>query len=175
MSRVLPRSFFRIGADPGAGIDRGRKGKQAELRHSAWAPVSAPWSALGFGLSRALSSARAVLQFEPVVPFTQTLEPRDRPTARLSRASRNRRSRSARRVRDKAMWAFQRSRRALNRPQRLDSVSLTAKISPSSRWHGNLCGASNRGHRVEQLGEESARARAEAGLGRGRSAQTAGR
>ena len=84
---------FRIGADPGAGIDRDRNGSQAELRHSAWAPVSAPGSALGLLLSRALSSAQAVLQSEAVVPSTQPLAPRDRPTARLSRASRNRRSR----------------------------------------------------------------------------------
>ena len=87
---------FRIGADPGAWIDPDRNGSQAELRHSAWAPVSAPGSALGLLLSRALSSAQAVLQSEAVVPFTQPLAPRDRPTARLSRAPRNRRSRSAR-------------------------------------------------------------------------------
>jgi hypothetical protein len=87
---------FRIGADPGAWIVRDRNGSQAELRHSAWAPVSAPGSALGLLLSRALSSAQAVLQSEAVVPFTQPLAPRDWPTARLSRASRNRRSRSAR-------------------------------------------------------------------------------
>ena len=54
-----------------------------------------PWSALGLLLSRALSSAQAVLQAEAVVPFSRPLAPRDRPTARLSRASRNRRSRSA--------------------------------------------------------------------------------
>ena len=87
---------FRIGADPGASIDQGRDESQAELRHSAWAPVSAPGSALGLLLSRALSSAQAVLQSEAVVPFTQPLAPRDWPTARLSRASSNRRSRSAR-------------------------------------------------------------------------------
>jgi hypothetical protein len=87
---------FRIGADPGASIDGLRNGSQAELRHSAWAPVSAPGSALGLLLSRALSSAQAVLQSEAIVPFTQPLAPRDWPTARLSRASRNRRSRSAR-------------------------------------------------------------------------------
>ena len=87
---------FRIGADPGAWIDRDRNGSQAELRHSAWAPVSAPGSALGLLKSRALSSAQAVLQSEAVVPFTQPLALRDSPTARLSRASRNRRSRSAR-------------------------------------------------------------------------------
>ena len=75
---------FRIGADPGAGIDRARNGSQAELRHSAWAPVSAPGSALGLLLSRALSSAQAVLQSEAVVPFTQPLALRVRPTARLS-------------------------------------------------------------------------------------------
>jgi hypothetical protein len=87
---------FRIGADPGAWIDRDRNGSQAELRHSARAPVSAPESALGLLLSRALSSAQAVLQSEAVVPFTQPLAPRDWPTARLSRASRNKRSHSAR-------------------------------------------------------------------------------
>jgi hypothetical protein len=87
---------FRIGADPGAWIDRDRNGSQAELRHSAWAPVSAPGSALGLLLSRALSSAQAVLQSEAVVPFTQPLAPSDRPKARLSRAPRNGRSRLAR-------------------------------------------------------------------------------
>ena len=87
---------FRIGADPGAWIDPDRNGSQAELRHSAWAPVSAPESALGLLLSRALSSAQAVLQSEAVVPFTQPLAPRDWPTARLSLASRNGRSHSAR-------------------------------------------------------------------------------
>jgi hypothetical protein len=50
-------------APNGARIDRDRNGSQAELRHPAWAPVSAPGPALGFGLSRALSSAQAVLQF----------------------------------------------------------------------------------------------------------------
>jgi hypothetical protein len=87
---------FRIGANPGAWIDRDRNGSQAELRHSAWAPVSAPGSALGLLLSRALSSAQAVLQSEAVVPFTQPLAPSHRPTARLSCAPRNGRSRSAR-------------------------------------------------------------------------------
>ena len=87
---------FRIGADPGAWIDRDQNGSQAELRHSAWAPVSSPRSALGLFLSRALSSAQAVFQSEAVVPFTQSLPPRDWPTVRLSRASRNRRSRSPR-------------------------------------------------------------------------------
>ncbi len=87
---------FRIGADPGARFGRDRNGSQAELQHSAWAPVSAPGSALGLLLSRALSSAQAVLQSEAVVPFTQSLTPRDWPTARLSRASRNKRSHSAR-------------------------------------------------------------------------------
>src|SRR6202167_5657168 len=72
---------FRIGADPGAWIDPDRNGSQAELRHSAWAPVSAPGSALGVLLSRALSSAQAVLQSEAVVPFTQPLAPHDGPTA----------------------------------------------------------------------------------------------
>src|ERR1700735_5291330 len=57
---------FRIGADPGAEIDPDWNGSQAELRHSAWAPVSAPGSALGLLLSRALSSAQAVLQSEAV-------------------------------------------------------------------------------------------------------------
>ncbi len=33
---------FRIGADPGASIDNHLNGRQAELRHSAWAPVAAP-------------------------------------------------------------------------------------------------------------------------------------
>jgi hypothetical protein len=55
---------FRIGADPGASIDNHRNGRQAEPRHSAWAPVSAPGSALGLLLGRALSSAEAVLQSE---------------------------------------------------------------------------------------------------------------
>ena len=87
---------FRISADPGAWIDRNENGSQAELRHSAWAPVSAPGSALGLLLSRALSSAQAALQLEAVVPFTQLLAPRDRPKAQPSRAARNRRSRSAR-------------------------------------------------------------------------------
>ena len=41
-------------------MDRARNGSQAELQHSAWAPVSAPGSALGLLLSRALSSAQAV-------------------------------------------------------------------------------------------------------------------
>jgi len=86
---------FRIGADPGASIATSQR-SQAELQHSACAPVSAPGSALGVLLSRALSSAQAVLQSEAVVPFTLPLAPRDWPTARLSRASRNRRSRSAR-------------------------------------------------------------------------------
>jgi hypothetical protein len=77
---------FRISADPGAWIDRDRNGSQAELRHSAWAPVSAPGSALGLLLSRALSSAQAVLQFQAVVPFRQPLALRDRPKPRPSRA-----------------------------------------------------------------------------------------
>ena len=36
-------------------------------------------------------------------------------------------------IREEATWVFQRSRSALNPPQRLDGVSFTAKISPSSR------------------------------------------
>ena len=86
---------FRIGADPGASIDGLRNGSQAELRHSAWAPVSAHGSALGVLLSRALSSAQAVLQFEAIVPFTQPLARRERPKARPSRAARDERSRTA--------------------------------------------------------------------------------
>jgi hypothetical protein len=63
---------FRVGADSGASIDRDQDESQVELQHSAWAPVSAPGSALGLLLSRALSSAQAVLQFEAVAPFLPT-------------------------------------------------------------------------------------------------------
>src|SRR5262245_1113837 len=62
---------FRIGANPGAWICRELNGSQAELRHSAWAPVLAPGSALGLLLSRALSSAQAVLRPAAIVPLEE--------------------------------------------------------------------------------------------------------
>jgi hypothetical protein len=60
---------FRIGADPGASIGQVRDESQAELLLSAWASVSGRGSALGLLVSRALSSAHVVLQFEAVVPL----------------------------------------------------------------------------------------------------------
>ena len=52
-------------------------GSQTELLHSAWAPVSAPGSALGVLLSRALSSAQAAPHWSRRA-FTQSFAPRDR-------------------------------------------------------------------------------------------------
>jgi hypothetical protein len=69
---------FRIGADPGASIATSQR-SQAELQHSAWAPVSAPGSALGVLLSRARSSAQAVPHWG-CRACTQPLAPRDRPS-----------------------------------------------------------------------------------------------
>ena len=57
---------FHIGADPGASIATSQL-SQAEVQHSAWAPVSPPGSALGSLKSRALSSAKAAPQFQAVV------------------------------------------------------------------------------------------------------------
>ena len=42
-------------------------------------------------------------------------------------------TRSTGRIREEATWVFQRSRSALNPPQRLCGASFTAKMSPSSR------------------------------------------
>jgi hypothetical protein len=73
-----PAKVFRISADPGASIATSRR-SQAEVQHSAWAPVSAPGSAPGLLLSRALSSAQAAPRWgrrAHAQPFTRPAIPR---------------------------------------------------------------------------------------------------
>ena len=56
---------FRISADPGAAIDRDRNGSQAELRHSAWAPVSAPGGRSGCSSAEPYPPPRPFFSLRP--------------------------------------------------------------------------------------------------------------